>query len=43
MSSSLLKQSFQEMLGPAKQMQSRYISEMQQKATTPMRPRSCRW
>ncbi|MCB1912669.1 MAG: DUF533 domain-containing protein [Rhodocyclaceae bacterium] len=34
MSSSLLKQSFQEMLGPAKQMQSRYISEMQQKATT---------
>jgi len=34
MSTELLKQTFQDLLGPAKQMQSQYLPQIQQKAAT---------
>jgi hypothetical protein len=34
MSADLLKQTFQDLLGPAKQMQAQYLPQIQQKAAT---------
>jgi hypothetical protein len=34
MSTDLLKQTFQDLLGPAKQMQAQYLPQIQQKAAT---------
>ena len=43
MSTAMLRESFQDMLGPAKQLQTEYLPQIRQRPPRWMRGKSCRW